>query len=429
MSRTSRHVLGGWSAVVLLLFLSVPQAFGIPAFARKYGVRCTACHEAWPALNDFGRNFRDNGYQMGLGMDDPTTTHPGYWPVSLRTVPHYEYSEATNQPTDEGSRTVKTGRFAADSFDLLTAGTLTRNVSFLAISAVEGGAVELESFWIRFANLHGSPWLNAKIGHHEVDLPRSSHRPWSQTGSPYLIYGYHPAGSLSTYSLGDNQDGVEYFGHDRGSRNRIAASFFNVASDGSKGPFDSPGVYVHATHQWFLDGPVAAAKAGVFGAQTTWPTRFKTQEGEPIPGTGEQLKNSDRYGLEGHLWLGSTVTPLHLILVVARGRDDGDLIEGATRDGTFSGGFLEAAYTPTLKTTYFGRYEAVNNDRQAVVDTPADFNDQSAYAIGIRHTFNYSDRAEYALHVEHSSLRTKGVEEGGANVTERTLFFGFDFAF
>ena len=53
----------------LTLVLSSP-ASAIPAFARKYGLRCTSCHESWPVLNDFGRNFRDNGYQSR-----PTQVH------------------------------------------------------------------------------------------------------------------------------------------------------------------------------------------------------------------------------------------------------------------------------------------------------------------------------------------------------------------
>ncbi len=33
----------------------------IPAFARKYGLRCSACHTVWPELNAFGQRFKDNG--------------------------------------------------------------------------------------------------------------------------------------------------------------------------------------------------------------------------------------------------------------------------------------------------------------------------------------------------------------------------------
>ncbi|HEX2715933.1 MAG TPA: hypothetical protein VHM88_27430, partial [Candidatus Acidoferrales bacterium] len=31
--------------------LPTPKVMAIPAFARKYGVPCSACHTAWPELN------------------------------------------------------------------------------------------------------------------------------------------------------------------------------------------------------------------------------------------------------------------------------------------------------------------------------------------------------------------------------------------
>ncbi len=31
------------------------KVYAIPAFARKYGMPCSACHEAWPKLNNFGQ--------------------------------------------------------------------------------------------------------------------------------------------------------------------------------------------------------------------------------------------------------------------------------------------------------------------------------------------------------------------------------------
>src|SRR5882724_2941798 len=39
-------------------------AAAIPAFARKYGMKCSACHLAVPVLNQFGQAFKDNGYRM-----------------------------------------------------------------------------------------------------------------------------------------------------------------------------------------------------------------------------------------------------------------------------------------------------------------------------------------------------------------------------
>lgn len=421
-----------WSALVLSLVLFPSSAFAIPAFARKYQLRCTACHEAWPVLNDFGRAFRDNGYQTLLGKDDPTTTPPGYWPIAIRFTPHYEMTRTTNQPTDQGVQTLRSGgSVGVGGFDILAAGTLGRNVSFLFVPTFDDEGLSIESASVRFSNILNSSWFNVKIGHHEVDLPRSSHRPWNLAGAGYLIYGYHPAGSSSAYSLGDNQDGVEWVGHDRGSRNRVAVSVINVdGSPGSKGVFNTPGIYFHATHQFVLESTaVSAARVGVFGADTTWPTTFSTSEGEPIPGTGTDLKHSKRYGVEGHLWLGPSVTPLHIIAVAARGSDSRDLIPDAEKDGTFDGGYIEVAYTPTLYTTPFFRYDVIRNRNQAVADTPRNANDQTEFTIGLRHTLNFTNRAEYALHAEYSSLRTKGAAAGDPSVTESTIFLGVDFAF
>jgi len=38
----------------------VQPSYGIPALARKYGLPCSACHEARPRLNNFGQTFKDN---------------------------------------------------------------------------------------------------------------------------------------------------------------------------------------------------------------------------------------------------------------------------------------------------------------------------------------------------------------------------------
>ncbi len=338
MTRRAKVVLAVWAALTVTMLLAPPQARAIPAFARKYGLRCTACHEAWPKLNDFGRAFRDNGYQMLLGKDDAVTASPGYWPVSIRLTPHYEFNEVTNQPTDQGVKRLRTGGVAGIGMDLLTAGTLFNNVSFLVVPTgfAPDGVVTLESAWVRFDNLFGKSWANLKIGKHEVDLPVSAHRPWNLSSTGYLIYGFHASGSASSYDMGTNQRGIEYMGHDRGSLNRVSVSFFDVEdSPGSRHVFDTPGFYAHATHEWFFDNsPISEAKVGVFGSYTSWPTTFFTSDGEPIPGTGGNLEPSSKYGVEGQIWLGKPATPFHAILVFAHGQDSKALIPDATRNGT-----------------------------------------------------------------------------------------------
>jgi hypothetical protein len=162
----------------LSLALAAP-ASAIPAFARKYGLRCTTCHESWPVLNDFGRNFRDNGFQLRLGKDDVVTADPGYWPVSVHVTPSYQYTTITNQATDQGTKSLSTGGIADASMDLLMAGVLTKNISFLVVPTgfASNGNVHLESYWADFSRLiANSDWFNLRVGKHEVDLPSSPHR-------------------------------------------------------------------------------------------------------------------------------------------------------------------------------------------------------------------------------------------------------------
>jgi hypothetical protein len=413
--------------------LSPPSATAIPAFARKYGLRCTACHEAWPALNDFGRAFRDNGYQMLLGRDDPLTTNPAYIPVSIRITPHYEFDETSNVQTDQGIKKLRTGGLATVGIDLLMAGTLAKNVSFLVVPTgfTSGEGVKLESAWVRFDNIFRSSWANLKIGKHEVDLPRSAHRPWNLSSTGYLIYGFHANGSVNVYDMGENQRGIEYVGHDRGSLNRVALSVFDVeGSPGSRNAFDTPGFYFHATHEWVFDSSsISVARVGVFGAYATWPTTTLTSGGEPIPGGGGNLEPSTKYGAEGQAWFGRSATPLHAIVVVAHGEDSKKLIPEAVRNGTFNGGFFELGYSVNLKTLIFGRYDLCKNVKQGIAENAKNLGDEDAHTFGLRRTFNFTNRTEYALQLEYSNQRTKGVAANRLDTRNRTFFAGIDFAY
>src|ERR1700721_1305308 len=84
---SSRRSLAGNLLLLLLIFGSFQTAHGLPAFARKYGLRCSACHESWPMLNYFGQKFKDNGYQLMNDRDAPIWQNPSYWPVTFRITP------------------------------------------------------------------------------------------------------------------------------------------------------------------------------------------------------------------------------------------------------------------------------------------------------------------------------------------------------
>ena len=55
--------LPGTLTVIMILFIST-NTHGIPYFARKYDFQCGTCHVIPPKLNQFGENFRANGYRL-----------------------------------------------------------------------------------------------------------------------------------------------------------------------------------------------------------------------------------------------------------------------------------------------------------------------------------------------------------------------------
>ncbi|MDB6045382.1 MAG: hypothetical protein JWM63_3933 [Gammaproteobacteria bacterium] len=426
-------------AVVTFVFVSPASA--IPAFARKYSLRCTACHEAWPVLNDFGRNFRDNGYQLRLGKDDTVTAEPGYWPVAVHVLPSYTYTKVTNQPTDQGTKTLGSGGVGDASIDLLMAGVLTPNISFLVVPTgfASDGNVHLESYWAYFSRvIKNSDWLNIRIGQFEMDLPASSHRNLEMTDS-YLLYSYHPSvpggANISAYDMGENQRGIEIVGHDRDSLTRYAISVFSAHDSlGSSNGLSSPSFYGHLQKYFrFNEGPVSQFELGVWGALANYPTQFLTSGGTPIPGSGSHLQSSTRYGMEANLWLGPLVAPLHLDLVYGHGKDKQDLFAGtADRAGTFNGGFLEAIWVPPtdlLHWSVFGRYDVIRNQNQPLIAAPANFNDQNQWTLGMKYTIAYSIRDEVALHAEVSSNKAKGVGDGGLDQRTDSIMFGVDFVY
>src|ERR1700719_4814858 len=107
----TRHT-AALSIWILAMVVALPHpAEAVPAFARKYGVRCTVCHEAWPVLNDFGRAFRDNGYRMNLGKDEPTVTDPSYWPIYAEAQPHFGFDLVKSHTAGADTTLQKNGQF------------------------------------------------------------------------------------------------------------------------------------------------------------------------------------------------------------------------------------------------------------------------------------------------------------------------------
>jgi len=441
-------------ALAVAVATAASRADAFPAFARKYGMSCSACHVAWPIFNQVGQNFRDNGYQFGLGKDDPITLTPGYIPIALRTTPAYTYTRTTNQFSQQGPTTIQQGGVPLPpGVDILTGGVIAKDLSFLLVVSGFGpdGGASVESGWVRFDNLAGSGWLNVKIGKFELDEPASAHRGVSLLYG-YAGYGAHPQGSRVAFDMGENQVGVEIDGHDARSYTRYSLSFTSVnGHEGLSGnAWSAPMVYGHVQQAFDLNNPVVPwIRVGALAGAGWVPTAFKQDaDGNDIPGTGSDHKMFSRAGAEVSWFFGYPSTPAFFTVAYIYGNDSGGLIPvdpgGGTIDpytgaelggqaNSFNSGFVEVDWVPWSEPRYdatpwlfFGRYDTVKFKKGT--------GDTTGGTIGVRKYLALGPRAAAAIHLEAHYDKVKGVGASAdptvvKDVETTSVLAGVDFDF
>lgn len=385
----------------------------IPAFARKYGMKCSACHFAVPVLNQFGQAFKDNGYRMKNGTDDLRANEPAYWPLFGWLWKDYEVDVQR-----VGGRTVQTqGGVSNGAFGLGGLGSIGDKVSFRFLPIIyEDGATIVDHGWIRYNQAFGSDWANIRLGAVDFDLPINAGREYNMGASRFaVLYNYTLPGSISRFSELLPQNGFEIMGHDLGSRNRYAVNLFNtVGAPRAHCAVCAPGVFGRVTHrQEFETGFLRGVKVGVWGAYATWPVGPDTSD----------LKGQQRLGGDVELWMGSDVLPFRATLMGETGRDDRALVPGATQDPTFNAGMLQLEYLPRLPLVFYSRLQLIRNQTQAITGTPGDFGDQDFQLVGVRHAVELNSRFAWLLELTYWRWTIKRVA-GGADVTNHTLWLG-----
>src|ERR1700741_1583300 len=299
----------------LLSFISFTNqpGYAIPAFARKYGLPCSACHIGWPILNNFGLAFRDNGYQLGNDKDSPIYQNPAYFPITFRVTPQWHLENQTKVLIDQTGteQSVTTHGFDLSGLDIWTAGTLYKNISFQVLpSMAEGDTFHFESAWVRFDNLLHSPWLNVKVGKFELDNLLSEKRflTLSGVGGAWFNYHFLPQGDSNGFGgIGDNQLGVELAGHNQNSYTRYSIALLSSV-DGNPGlTTTSAGtssgntartydVFVNVNQGFAVKG-LGVQRIGAYGYFGQSPTFYLTSNGTPVEAKGN--KSFSRLGAYG----------------------------------------------------------------------------------------------------------------------------------
>jgi hypothetical protein len=445
---------GALLAVCLVLGCA-PRAFGIPAFARKYGLPCSACHEAWPKLNVFGQTFKDNGYQLMNDRDSPIWQNPSYWPVTFRITPNW-HRENTNKVAVDATpgvagnqveRSLTSHGFDLSGLDILTAGTLYNNISFLLTPSSDNtGAFHFESAWVRFDNLLKSPWLNFKFGKFELDNIISEKRilNLSNNSGSYQLYHFTPlyetqfANANVFGQIGDNQLGMEVSGHSHSDRTRYAAALFS-SNDGNVNlpNGNSYTTYLDIDHA-FDTGKLGVDRFGAFVMYGTAPTYYLTDSvsiGGPIPGAGLGNKSFSREGV----WAIIYFKKLDFTGYFQHGSDNAYFANGTASNAalplgaqspSWNGGFVETHYTFNPQLIFIQRDEFVRMSKQPLPSLPSSLGNVDNYTVSLRwYPFMYS-RAGFAVEPEYALTRQQGAAPiTGTSLTTSSVFVGFDFDF
>jgi hypothetical protein len=474
-SQWGKHFVAGALVLAFLILSSSQQAKALPAFARKYGLRCSACHESWPMLNYFGQKFKDNGYQLMNDRDAPIWQNPGYWPVTFRITPIWHRVSTGKVSVDQGTGITRltVSGFDLSGLDFHTGGTLEKNISFYVLpSSNNAASFHFETVMARLDNIKGSPWLNIKLGKFELDNLLSEKRILTLTGNGgiYQLYHFRPVGSGNRYGqMGDNQLGIELMGHSYNDRTRYSASLLS-SSDGQVAlPYGNAYTGYFAASQAFDAGKMGVDRIGFYAMIGEAPTFYLTQNGGTtvLGGSGRSNKSFHREGFVGQFYFGQH---LDLQVVTQHGWDNawfgqgyGGFLDnpGGVCTGTGSGGtcnnipgttlplgsqaptwngvLFEPHYVYSPQLIFIGRYETIRMSRQAngaanpAGPSASNLGNISTYTIGYRYNPFMTSRAGFAWHNEYNWLHSDGtgplIGLNSTNVNTSEVLLGFDFDF
>ncbi|MGA8617767.1 MAG: hypothetical protein WB660_04515 [Candidatus Sulfotelmatobacter sp.] len=431
------------SALLLLavVFGSVRLALAIPAFARKYGLPCSACHTAWPMLNNFGQTFKDNGYQLGNEKDAPIYQQPEYWPITFRVTPqwHRESNDrvavdkiAGNASSGQVEASVASSGFDTSSIDILTGGTLSNNISFFVQPFIDNGSSSIAQTWVRFDNLARTRWLNVKLGKFELDEPISQERSLllSNTGGSYYNYFFTPPGDRSFAGLGGNQLGLELSGHSENDYTRYSVALLSTF------PNQTYNAYANFTQSFELP-KLGLQRFGAYAYLGESPTYFQTSGGAPIPGAGLGNRSFYRAGAYGMWYVGK----FDFDTFYLHGQDNVFLGNGVPANQpsalpvgaagpAWNGGFIEAHYTYNPRFILISKYELIRMSRQANPEIRSNLGNLDNWAVGYRWYPIMNPRAGLAWVQEYSRLLNAGAAPlSGRDDISSSLLMGFDFDF
>ncbi len=186
-------------AAVMMCMAGARRAEALPAYARQTGQQCAACHNGFPELTPYGREFKLNGYTFGAG--DVGTSGIPELPLSVMTYGSFTHTQAP-QPGGAAPHFGPNDNFAVDQTSLFYGGAIAGNLGAFAQMTFDGigRVLSLDNTDIRYARtanlLHAETVLGVSLNNNPTvqDV-------WNTTPAwrfPYLASGLAPSPAAAT---------------------------------------------------------------------------------------------------------------------------------------------------------------------------------------------------------------------------------------
>jgi hypothetical protein len=243
----------------------------VPSFARKYRVSCTQCHSEYPLLNDFGRQFKLNGYVMEKGGKEGVAESKDGLQWIEQNFPLGFM--VRSRPYDKAGADSEFKMQAIHDIDLIAAGgDAAKNVSWFG--EVQSAAADSNSFQPTIGDLqmgyHPTQYFNliaARRGFFVMD----PYQTLSDFGSPTIANrataGLQATqGALSGDTLDETKQTIAVFGQT--SKEHLGALYYAAGVSADKGddqgggPKDTSARLAYDTQNGFVVGTF-----GSFGAE------------------------------------------------------------------------------------------------------------------------------------------------------------------
>ncbi len=425
--RRHRPFLLPFIAGIMLMIIGLQQAAAMPVFARKYEMTCTACHAAFPRLNEFGEQFAAQNMRLSNWKEaattktgDPRLALPDSVPLALRAQGFTQWRDDATGVDASGTEYDSRLDFQSPYLiKLLTSVPLSDHVSFYGygIMAEKGGNGEflVEDAWFSHDDLFGSG-AGLTLGQFQVSdlmFPRET-RLTFQDFMVYRMAGVtYDRGLILDRGFGSidfamgavNGNGVQSSASVSSPGYRRADALFD--NDSSKSLFARVGT------------EVGGVSIGLFGL--TGRERF---EGTPV-GTSfvENRWNSEKRiaGLDLSGKIGNNVYWFFQGLL-----NEWDDVVERNRTYSWNGMFLGVDYVHSPQWAYsllYNRTDAGDLDGTGTVYNGIDMNSLTLAA-------SYYFMTNVKLIVEGNiDLLDTDNEPNGHNGTDNYLLLGFDAAF